>query len=271
MEPDNSIAEVRIAMDDLSKAMQEATAYLDRQKDEKPRPQPNKPVTKPAPSRVSAVRAKTREVQGNPTLVLAYGAAIALAIVAGGITTQWLVPALGAAFGIATTIISKGLAGGGTDYSWVVPTGAAGLALIGGVAVVILVIGMVKRASGQLYLAVLPLLAVLAGFCVDMIKDFYPDDQLVRIGFAAVTCGLFALGGLWWRRYGFLNKIAGTFLMLIAPLVILAHGVSNNLNQGLSHALGSVTMQSWIALGGLMTILLLIGLLAFTLGEEIGP
>ena len=260
-------------MDDLSKAMKEATAYLDRQKDEKPRPEPKKPVTKaaPSPSRVSAVRAKTREVQGNPTLVLAYGVAIALAIVAGGITTQWLVPALGAAFGIATTIIAKGLTGGTTDYSWVVPAGATGLALIGGVAVVILVIRIVKRASGQLYLAVLPLLAVLAGFCVDMCKDFYPDDQLVRIGFAAVTCGLFALGGLWWRRYGLLNKIAGTLLMLIAPLVIVAHGVSNNLNQGLSHALGSVTMQSWIALGGLMTILLLTGLLAFTLGEEISP
>ena len=152
-----------------------------------------------------------------------------------------------------------------------VPAGATGLALIGGVAVVILVIRIVKRASGQLYLAVLPLLAVLAGFCVDMCKDFYPDDQLVRIGFAAVTCGLFALGGLWWRRYGLLNKIAGALLMLIAPLVIVAHGVSNNLNQGLSHALGSVTMQSWIALGGLMTILLLTGLLAFTLGEEISP
>jgi hypothetical protein len=258
-------------MDDLSKAMQEATAYLDRQKDERQRPEPNKPVVKPTPSRVSAVRAKTREVQSNPTLVLAYGVAIALAIVAGGITTQWLVPALGAGFGIATTIISKGLAEGGTDYSWVIPAGAAGLALIGGVAVVLLLMRIVKKAKGQLYLAVLPLLAVLAGFCVDMCKHFYPNDPLIRIGFAAVTSCVFVLGGLWWRRYGLLNKIAGALLMLIAPLVIVAHGVSNNLDQGLSIALGSVTSQSWVALGGLVTILILTGLLAFTLGEEINP
>jgi hypothetical protein len=59
--------------------------------------------------------------------------------------------------------------------------------------------------------------------------------------------------------------------MLIAPLVIVAHGVSNNLNQGLLVALDSVTTQGWIALGGLITILLLTGLLAFTLGEEISP
>ena len=66
-----------------------------------------------------------------------------------------------------------------------------------------------------------------------------------------------------------MNKIAGTLLILLAPLVILAHGVSNNLNQGLSVALGNVTMQSWIALAGLSAILVLTGLLAFTLGDEI--
>jgi hypothetical protein len=58
---------------------------------------------------------------------------------------------------------------------------------------------------------------------------------------------------------------------LISPLVILAHGVTDNLTQGLSVALGSITTQSWIALGGLVTILLVTGLLAFTLGEEISP
>ena len=258
-------------MDDLSKAMQEATDYLDRQKDEKQRVEPKKQEPISAPSRLSAVRSKTREVQSNPSLVLAYGAAIAAAIVAGGISTQWLVPALGAGFGIATTIITKGIAAAGTDYSWVIPAGAAGLILIGGVAVVLLLIGMVKRASGQLYLTVLPLLGVLAGFCVDLCKDFYPEGPLVRIGFAAVTTGIFVLGGLWWRRYGLLNKIAGTLLILIAPLVILAHGVNNNLDQGLSVALGNVTMQSWIALAGLLALLVVTGLLAFTLGDEIGP
>lgn len=259
-------------MDDLSKAMDEASAYLDRQKDEKKRAEPAKQKeVKPTVSRVSAVRSKTREVQSNPTLVLAYGAAIALAIFAAGISTQWLVPALGAGFGIATNIISKGIGSAGTEYSWVIPTGAGGLALIGGVAVVLLLIRVVQRAKGQLYLAVLPLIAVLAGFLVDLCKDFYPDLPLVRIGFGAVTCGIFVLGGLWWRRYGLLNKIAGTLLLLITPFVILAHGVSNSMDQGLSTALGQVAIQSWIAIGGLIALLILIGLLAFTLGEELYP
>ncbi len=256
-------------MDDLSKAMQEATAYLDRQKDDKKFLEPKEKETKSAATRVSAVRSRTKEVQSNPVLVLAYGGAIALAILAGGISTQWLVPALGAGFGIATTIISKGITGAGSDYSWVIPAGAGGLALIGGVAVVFLLMKIVKRATGQPYLAVLPLLAMLAGFCVDMCKDFYPNYPLVRIGFGAVTSGIFVMGGLWWRRYGLLNKIAGTFLILLSPAVILAHGVSTGIDQGLALALGNVTTQSWIALGGLLAILILTGLLAFTLGEEI--
>lgn len=256
-------------MDDLSQAMKEATAYLDRQKDEKKEVQPRKEV-KSAP-KVSAVKRKTMEVQSNPALVLAYGGAIALAIVAVGISTQWLIPALAAGFGIATNIISKGILTPGSEYSWVIPVGAGGLALIGGVAVVFLLIKIVKQARGQLYLAVLPLLGVLAGFSVDLCKDFFPNEPLVRIGFAAVAACLLVLGGLWWRRYGLLNKIAGTFLMLLSPLVILAHGVSENIDQGWGAALGKVATQSRIALGGLLALLVLIGLLAFTLGDEINP
>lgn len=257
-------------MDDLSKAMQEATDYLERQKDERhpeKKPEINKKV-KPV-KKASAIRTKASEAQSNPTLVVAYGVAIALAIFAVGISTQWLVPALGAGFGIATTIISKGLVTTDSDLSWVIPAGAGGIALIGGVAVVLLLMRIVKSAAGRPYLAVLPLLAVLAGFSADMAKDFYPNLPLVRIGFCAVTSVLFVMGGLWWRRYGLLSKIAGTLLILISPLVILAHGVRGSIDQGLSTALGNVTTQSWIALGGLMTILVVTGLLAFTLGQDI--
>ncbi len=260
-------------MDDLSKAMQEATAYLDRQKDERhpeKKPESKKTVKEVKPvRRTSTLRSKASEVQSNPTLVVAYGVAIALAIIAAGISTQWLVPALGASFGIATNIISKGMAATGQDSSWVIPVGAGGLALIGGVLVVFLLMRIVKHAASRPYLSVLPLLAVLAGFSVDMCKDFYPNLPMVRIGFAAVTSVLFVIGGLWWRRYGLLHKMAGTLLMLISAMVILAHGVSGGINQGLEAALSNVPTQSWMALGGLMTILVVTGLLAFTLRREI--
>jgi hypothetical protein len=108
-------------MDDLSQAMKEATAYLDRQKDEKKEVQPKKEVKSAPKPNVSAVKRKTMEVQSNPALVLAYGGAIALAIFAVGISTQWLIPALAAGFGIATNMISKGILTPGSEYLWVIP------------------------------------------------------------------------------------------------------------------------------------------------------
>ena len=212
---------------------------------------------------------KSRATQSEPTTILAYGFVVAICIVAGGVSTKWVVPALGAGFGIATTIISNGINASTTDLSWVIPAGAAGLIAVGGVAVVFLRWKATKGATGQPYLYVLPLLAVLAGFCVDMCKDFYPSLPLVRIGFGAVTSAIFVMGGLWYRRYGLLNKFAGTALLLISPLVILAQGVSGSIDQGLGAALGRVTTQSWMALGGLMILLALTGLLAFTLRDEI--
>ena len=254
-------------MSDLSRAMQEATAYVDRQQDERKRHKKEKQTE--IPTEVSTFRGKTREIQNNPTAIIAYGVAVALAIVAAGISTQWLVPALGAGFGIATTIISKGIAAAGVDYSWVVPTGAVGVGLIGAVAVVFLLTRIVNHAAKQPYLATLPVLAVLAGFCMNWCKDFYPDLSLVRIAFGGVTCALFVMGGLWWKRYGFLNKLAGTLLFLVPPLVVLADAVRGSLDQGLGNALGNVTAQSWLALGGVFALVVLTGLLAFTLGEEI--
>ena len=254
-------------MSDLSRAMQEATAYVDRHKEERRHFDIEKEAEDP--TRGSSVKNRTREMQSNPTVIIAYGIAVALAIVAAGISTQWLVPALGAGFGIAATIISKGIAPASVDYSWVIPTGAASVALIGGVAATFLLIRIVNRAASQPYLAVLPLLAVLAGFCMNMCKDFYPNSSLVRIGLGGVTCVLFVMGGLWWKRYGFLNKLAGTLLILISPLLILTHGFSESIDQGLGTALGNVTTQSWIALGGFVTLVVVTGFLALALGEEI--
>ena len=60
--------------------------------------------------------------------------------------------------------------------------------------------------------------------------------------------------------------------MLLSPLVILAHGVDENIGEGgVATALGKVTAHSWIALGGLLALTVLIGLLAFTLGDEVSP
>ncbi|UCG12054.1 MAG: hypothetical protein JSU72_16325 [Deltaproteobacteria bacterium] len=254
-------------MNDLARAMQEASDYLDRH-GEGPRHFVKKKEVVTG-TQAPAVGNKPNRAQGDPAVILAYGLVLVLAIVAGGYATRWVVPALGAGFGIATRIIAGGIVASGSDFSWVIPAGAAGLASVGGVAVIMLLLRLAKAAAGQPYLCVLPLLAVLAGFCVDMCEDFYPSFPLVRIAYGSVTSATFVLAGLWWKKYGLLNKLAGTLLILLSPLLMLAHGVSGSIDRGLGTALNNVPAKTWTALGGLMTIVILTGLLAFTLENEI--
>jgi len=204
----------------------------------------------------------------NAGLVLTYGIIAALLLLVAGYATQWVIPALGAGFGIATTIISRGITATEGYASWVIPVGAAGMAAIGGVAVVLLLVGLVKKAAGQPYLVALPLLGVLAGFAVDMYKDFYPQAPLVRFAFSALTGAVVVVAGLWWRRFGWLNKIAGGLVMVSPLLLMLGHAISITNAEAVGAALVRVSTQSWLAMGGLLVILAVTAILAFAMRNE---
>jgi hypothetical protein len=233
-------------MRELSRVMQEASDFVGR-KDVKSRETP---------------------ASRNAGLVFAYGIITALLLLVAGYATQWVIPALGAGFGIATTIISRGITAAEGYVSWVIPVGAAGMAAIGGVAMVLLLVGLVKRAADQPYVVALPLLGVLASFAVDLDKDFYPQMPLVRFAFSALTGAVLVAAGLWWRRYGWLNKLAGALVMVSPLLVMLGHAINPTISQGVGAALGQVSLQSWLAMGGLLVILVVTGVLAFAMRNE---
>jgi hypothetical protein len=213
-------------------------------------------------------RSRETPASRNAGLVFTYGIIAALLLLVAGYATQWVIPALGAGFGIATTIISRGITAAEGYASWVIPVGAAGMAAIGGVAVVLLLVGLVKKAAGQPYIVALPLLGALAGFAVDMYKDFYPQAPLVRFAFSALAGAVLVVAGLWWRRYGWLNKLAGALVMVSPLLVMLGHAINLTIAQGLGAALGQVSLQSWLAMGGLLVILIVTGILAFAMRNE---
>lgn len=227
-------------------------------------------VMQEASDSVGRKEARSRETPSsrNAGLVLTYGIIAALLLLVAGYATQWVIPALGAGFGIATTIISRGITATEGYASWVIPVGAAGMAAIGGVAVVLLLVGLVNKAAGEPYLVALPLLGVLAGFTVDMYKDFYPQAPLVRFAFSALTGAVVVVAGLWWRRFGWLNKIAGGLVMVSPLLVMLGHTINLTISQGLGAAISQVSLQSWLAMGGLLLILVVTGILAFAMRNE---
>jgi len=214
------------------------------------------------------LRSRQARASLNAGLVFTYGIIAALLLLVAGYATQWVIPALGAGFGIATTIISQGITATGGYASWVIPVGAAGIGAIGGVAVVLLLVGLVKKAAGQPYIVALPLLGVLAGFAVDLYKDFYPQAPLVRFAFSAVTGAVLVAAGLWWRRYGLVNKLAGALVMLSPLLVMFSHAINLTISQGVDAALRQVSPQSWLAMGGLLVILVVTGIVAFAMRNE---
>jgi hypothetical protein len=233
-------------MGDLSRVMKEASEFVDRRE-----------------ARSGEIRAAT-----SASLVFTYGIILVLLLLVAGYATQWVIPALGASVGIASTIISHGISSVGSYASWVIPVGAAGMAAIGGVAVVLLLVGLVKKAVAQPYLVALPVLGVLASFSVDMCRDFYPNAPLARFAFSALTGALLVVAGLWWRRFGWLNKLAGALVMVSPLLVMLGHAISPAISQGFSAALGQVSFQGWLAMGGLLVTLFVTVVLAFAMRNE---
>jgi len=126
----------------------------------------------------------------------------------------------------------------------------------------------VKRAAGQPYVVALPLLGALAGFAVDMYKDFYPHVPLVRFAFSALTGAVLVVAGLWWRRYGWLNKLAGLLVMVSPLLVMFGHAINLAISQGLGADLAQISLQSRVAMGALLVILVVTWILAFAMRNE---
>jgi hypothetical protein len=234
-------------MTQLTKVMQEASEFIDRK---------------------DARSKEPRAASSTASLVLTYGLILVLLLLVAGYATQWVIPALGAGVGIATTIISHGMSSIERYDSWVIPVGAAGMAAIGGVAVVLLLVGLTRKFAGQPYLVGLPVLGVLAGFSVDMCKDFYPNAPLVRFAYSALTGALLVVAGLWWRRFGWLNKLAGALVMVSPLLVMFGHAISPGISQGFEAAVTQVSLQSWLAIGGLLVTLFVTSILAFAMRNE---
>jgi hypothetical protein len=214
------------------------------------------------------VRLREARPSSNASLVFTYGLILALLLLVAGYATQWVIPALGAGVGIATTIISHGMSSIERYDSWVIPVGAAGMAAIGGVAVVLLLVGLIRKFAGQPYLVALPVLGVLAGFSVDMYKDFYPNAPLVRFAYSALTGALLVVAGLWWKRFGWLNKLAGALVMASPLLVMFGHAISPAISQGFGDAVTQVSLQSWLSMGGLCFVLMVAGFMAFLMRNE---
>ena len=190
-----------------------------------------------------------------------------VALVGFGWCCKLAIPAFGAAVGIAVAVISGGLVGSGIVASWVVPVASAGLAIGGGAGGLYILVKVVKSASKKPFEWILPVLSVFSGFIVDLCKEVYAGDAILRIAFGAITVAVFLGGGLLWRTRRASNCIMGTFLYLLPPSLVLLQ-FSQRSQKTLPESIGEVPTNEWFAVAGLLMILMVVAFLSFSLKDE---
>lgn len=141
-----------------------------------------------------------------------------------GLGLKWVIPAFGAAVGVATSIISGGLISS-TLSSWVIPAASIGLAIGGGAAGIFVINKAVKEIKKNPYEWTLPILAIISGLVIDTCKELYTENPIVRVICGASVTGLFLLGGILWRQKkikfkAFSSKFIAIIVFLLAPFLI---------------------------------------------------
>jgi hypothetical protein len=203
----------------------------------------------------------------RPTSIVAIGVAAGIVLLAFGWLLKLVIPAIGAAIGIAATIIGGGIVGSGAVASWVVPAAGAGIALVGGAGGLIILVKVIEKASNSPYEWIMPILAILSAFIIDLSKEIYQADEIVRLAFGTATTAVFFVGGLLWKKKRISNRILGTILYLLPPSLVLAQSIHGKPGS-LKEILANVPFHTWMTIGGLLLILILVAGLSFVLKDE---
>ncbi len=173
-----------------------------------------------------------KEEQKNKIIEIMCICAIILCV---GLALKWVIPALGAAVGVTTSIISGGLISS-TFSSWVIPTASVGLAIGGGATGIYVIHKAVINIKKNPYEWTLPILAIISGLVIDTCKELFTENPIVRVIYGATVTGLFLLGGILWRQKkiklkAISSKFIAVIIFLLPPfLIYLRYSLVNKKN-----------------------------------------
>ena len=170
---------------------------------------------------------------------------IAVVILSIGLALKWIIPAIGTAIGFAGSLIA-----GSTVLS--IGWAKAGIVFLaaGGVSMSInFFVNQGKKIDKKPFEWLLPILAILSGFAIDIVKEIFDGNGTAKILFGTITAVLFYIGGKLWIKKGILFKIISILCFLIAPCFVIVTFVSNNIGNGLMNSLTQIPIQNWIYLG----------------------
>ena len=211
-------------------------------------------------------------------IIIAWGLAIGLGLVGLGLCLKFVLPALGAMVGIATTIIGGGI----VSMKWVVPVASVGLAATGTATGVILLVKVVKEAKKKPFEWALPILAIVSGLVIDTCKELYQtDNSFIRIIYGASVSGLFLLAGILWTQNiikikwldklvkvkSFSTKIVSGILFLTPPFLIYLR-YCQTANKKLIEGFNDIPSHIFFAIILLIVFLILVTILSWIFKDD---
>jgi hypothetical protein len=199
----------------------------------------------------------------QPSWLLAVGAAVALILVAAGWALSHVLPAIGAAIGYVVAGAMYGTISGVGGWFAAASLVGASLVTLGTGAVI--VIKVVTEAAHRPFYPLIAVLAVLQTFLLDLSKELWPGEPIVKLLFKTSTALLFAMASALWVQEGWLYRICAVLLFLLLPSMLIITTIAPYHHLGFMEIVTTIDPGIWYATGGFLVFVLA----AIFLGEAI--
>ena len=193
-----------------------------------------------------------------PKTILAFAPVVAVV----GVVLYFLIPVIGTAIGLCIAVSATGLSTAGAVGTWVAPAASAAVAVIGVTAATAGIKMFSDAAQEKPYEWGLPLLAAFAGFASTLAKDTGLQSNVSKWLFGGITALLIVVAGACYKRPGFRWKSVAATLYLLPPLSLLGWSTLSSGQSSLGASFAVVSVWTWIGLGSILIIGVLIGVLA---------
>lgn len=177
-----------------------------------------------------------------------------------------ILPALGTGLG---NVLAGAIHGtvSGVVVGWATTIGIVGATAVAGGAGVLLVIKVVEQTKVKPFYPTVAVLSVMQTFLLDLAKEFWPGERLVKFLFKASTALLFAVSAALWVRGGWRGRVCAVLLYLLLPAMVLIEATKPYIGQPLSAVVAQVDYGVWFALGGFLLFAFAVLLLAQILND----
>ena len=176
------------------------------------------------------------------------------AIMAFGWALAQIIPALGVAAGLATSLTATGLVGAPGAAAWWGPAAAVGLGGGGAAGFTWLMVKVVREAPKDPYKYTLPILGIVGSLFLDLAKDYAIDNQLLKILLSAILAFSVVVAGACYESGSLLWKGIAILLLLAPPGAILVRNLNRPGVASMQDAFVQIPGAVWIRLVGFLVI-----------------